>query len=150
MSKEYVEFYISLVRSGALTPRLHNLNVGDLVWLGPKFTGLMTLESVPEDANVILIATGTGLAPYMSMIRTLVTKGSFDRHYAVIHGAKHSWDLGYRSELETLSRISKQFKYYPVVSDHESEPVPWNGAKGFIEDFWKSGELANEWSKKRN
>jgi ferredoxin--NADP+ reductase len=144
-SRDHVEFYISVVRSGALTPRLYALGLGDDVYLSPRFVGLMTLESVPRDANVVLIATGTGLAPYMSMVRTLVMSGGFDRRYAVIHGARHSWDLGYRSELETLANVSDRFTYLPVINEPAKEHVPWHGPVGFVEDAWKAERFTRAW-----
>ncbi len=145
LAREYVEFYITLVRSGALTPRLYHLAIGDGVWLGPKFTGMLTMDEVPPDRNVVLMATGTGVAPYMSMLRTRIMKGGLDRRCAVIHGARHSWDLGYRSELETMARLVPGFSYFPVVSEPGAEPAAWSGATGFMEDFWKSGELDRAW-----
>ncbi len=67
---EYLEFYVKLVRTGELTPRLFALKPGDPLWLGPKVAGQFTLESVPPETNLTLVATGTGLAPYISMIRS--------------------------------------------------------------------------------
>ena len=69
-SRDHMEFYINVVRSGALTPRLFALEQGDRVWLGPKVSGAFTLDKAPRTADVVLVATGTGLAPYMSMMRT--------------------------------------------------------------------------------
>ncbi|MBF0105706.1 MAG: ferredoxin--NADP reductase [Deltaproteobacteria bacterium] len=145
VEKQYVEFYISLVRSGALSPRLYNLKIGDQLWLSQKPTGFLTLENVPPDVNVVLIATGTGLAPYMSMIRTLVTNEGFNKRYAVIHGSNHSWDLGYQSELHTLDRLSPQFSYFPIISKPEEEPVKWNGSVGFVDAIWKDGTIDRAW-----
>lgn len=149
-TKEYLEFYISVVRSGALTPRLYNLNVGDSIWLGKKSTGMFTLDRVPDGTNVVLIATGTGLAPYMSMMRTLITKGGIHSKFAVIHGANHSLDLGYRSELETLERLQNNFAYIPVVSMPEQELVAWNGPIGFVEDAWKGKWFEDKWGFRPN
>ncbi len=147
ISKDHVEFYISMVRSGALTPRLYNLNLGDKLWMGKKFVGMFTLEDIPKESNVVLIATGTGLAPYMSMIRTLVTSGEgFNRKYAVIHGARHSWDLGYQAELQTLERISENFNYIPVVSSPEEEQISWSGARGFVADVWHGDDFKKRWN----
>lgn len=145
VSKQYIEFYISTVRSGALTPRLYNLQIGDQLWMGPKFVGMFTLEEVPSDSNVLLTATGTGLAPYVSMMRTLVVKGGLDRKYAVIHGANHSWDLAYQAELQTLETLSNNFSYIPVISAPDKEPIAWSGATGFVADVWKSGKMAELW-----
>ena len=74
VATEYLEFYVTLVRSGALTPRLFALEIGDRLWLGPKITGMFTLQDVPPNKNVVMVATGTGLAPYMSMLRTYLRR----------------------------------------------------------------------------
>ena len=132
---EYVEFYISLVRSGSLTPRLWNLEIGERIYMSQKPTGMFTLDEVDENKNVILIATGTGVAPYMSMLRTdaLHRKGSL----VVIQGAANSWDLGYYSELKLLSSMFPKFTYYPTITDPAKEPAGWSGDVRFIQDIWK-------------
>lgn len=144
LTEEYMEFYVALVTSGALTPRLFALNIGDRLWLGPKITGMFTFDQVPEDQNVVMIATGTGLAPYMSMLTTHLICGG-PRRFAVLHGARHSWDLGYRSELLTLQHLCKNFSYSPVISRPQSEPVAWPGKAGYVQDLWKSGIIGQRW-----
>ena len=136
VANEYVEFYIVLVPSGALTPRLFALSVGDRLWLSPKVSGLFTLDEVPADQHILLISTGTGLAPYMSMLRSHLVCGE-PRRFAVIHGARHSWDLGYRSELMTLDRMCSNFTYIAAISRPEEEPAPWAGETGYIQDVWQ-------------
>jgi ferredoxin--NADP+ reductase len=69
----------------------------------------------------------------------------FDKNYAVIHGARHSWDLGYRSELETLANLSSRFTYLTVIDAPEQEHVPWRGAVGFVENVWKADHLEKAW-----
>lgn len=143
LSKEYVEFYITLVHSGALTPRLFNLNIGDKIWLGGKFAGMFTLDQIQEDQNIVLIGTGTGVAPYMSMLRTdaLHRKGNI----VVIHGASNSWDLGYSSELNLLQALSPKFKYVPTITVPEREYTPWAGRTEFIDKIWKDGTIEKLW-----
>lgn len=144
MAKEYLEFYISMVRSGALTPRLMNLNIGDKLWLSTHFSGMFTMSDVSYEFNVVLIATGTGVAPYMSMIRTEAEEGIRHR-FAVVHGARHSWDLGYHAQLITLDKLSKNFSYIPIISDAHDEPVPWKGHTGFVQKIWTDGVLDKAW-----
>ncbi|MDD3079996.1 MAG: ferredoxin--NADP reductase [Paludibacter sp.] len=143
LSKDYVEFYITLVHSGALTPRLFNLNIGDKIWLGNKFVGMFTMDKIQEDQNIVLIGTGTGVAPYMSMLRTdaLHRKGNI----VVIHGAANSWDLGYSSELNLLQALSPKFKYIPTITNPEREYVAWHGRTEFIEAIWKEGAIEKLW-----
>jgi ferredoxin--NADP+ reductase len=141
---QYLEFYVSLVRSGALTPRLFALQRADKLWLSPKMTGMFTLDKVPPDHHVVLIATGTGLAPYMSMLRTHLVEPRESR-VLVIHGARHSWDLGYRAELSMMQRLTTRLAYVPIISNPEEELVPWTGLTGLIQDFWTSGLVERAW-----
>lgn len=143
-AKEYIEFYVSVVPSGQLTPRLFALRSGDRVWLSPKMHGIFTLDQVERGRHVAFLATGTGLAPYMSMLRTSLTCGT-DTQFAVLHGARHSWDLGYRSELMTLRQICSNFSYMPTISRPEKEAAKWTGHSGYLQDLWRSGVLAEEW-----
>lgn len=147
--KEYLEFYIALVTTGALTPRLFALNIGDRIWLSPKITGMFTFDQVPEDQNVVMIATGTGLAPYMSMLSTHLVCGGA-RRFAVLHGARHSWDLGYRSELMTLQHLCRNFTYVSVISRPQNEPTPWTGNTGYVQDLWQRGVIERAWGFKPN
>lgn len=144
LTREYIEFYVALVTTGALTPRLFSLNIGDHLWLGPKIAGMFTFSQMPDDANVVLIATGTGLAPYMSMLTTYLACAG-PRRFIVLHGARHSWDLGYRSELMTLQHLCRNFTYVPVISRPEQEPAPWMGPTGYVQDLWTGGTVDQVW-----
>jgi len=144
LTREFMEFYINLVTSGALTPRLFALNVGDPLWLSPKVTGMFTLDQVPDDKNVIMVATGTGLAPYISMLSTELACGK-PRRYAVLHGAYHSWDLGYRSELLTLQHLCRNFTYVATIDRPEEEPLPWGGYTGWVQNLWRKRVIAKIW-----
>jgi ferredoxin--NADP+ reductase len=144
LTREYMEFYIGLVTSGALTPRLFALEISDHLWLSPKVTGMFTLDQVPSEKNVVLVATGTGLAPYMSMLSSELQCDS-QRRFAVLHGAYHSWDLGYRSELETLQHLCKNLTYVPTIDHPDGEPVPWHGHTGHVQELWVKGVVAEAW-----
>jgi ferredoxin--NADP+ reductase len=139
-----LEFYVTLVRSGELTPRLFALQPGDRVWLSNKPVGVFTLRDIPPDRHVVMVATGTGLAPYMSMLRThLAAPG--ERRFAAIVGARHSWDIAYSAELSTMQRLSTRFTWLPTVSRPDEEPVPWGGETGHVQDVWRRSRLAERW-----
>ena len=142
-TKEFLEFYITLVHSGSLTPRLFNLNIGDRIGIGNRIVGMFTLQQVPEQYNVVLIATGTGVAPYMSMLRSDALKT--DRRICVIHGAANSWDLGYSSELRLLESMSDKFSYIPTITDPDKEPVEWKGDTRFIQDMLADRIIEKTW-----
>jgi ferredoxin--NADP+ reductase len=142
--REFLEFYIHLVPAGVLTPRLFALKIGDRINLSDHVTGAFTFDHVPQDANVALIATGTGLAPYLSMLSTHLRFG-VQRRVAVLHGARNSWELGYRSILTTIQRLRDNVTYLPVISRSAEEPVPWLGATGHVQDVWKGPALEKAW-----
>jgi ferredoxin--NADP+ reductase len=141
---EYVEFYITLVRSGALTPRIFHLQVGDRIEMGNKTSGMFTLDEVPEDHNIVLVATGTGVAPYISMLRSNALQKSSGK-IAVIHGAANSWDLGYSSELTLIQSLSDRFTYIPTILLPEKEPASWHGETRFVEEIWKDDTIERKW-----
>ena len=134
-SREELELYITLIRSGELTPRLFALEEGDKLFLSQKMAGSFTMDKAGDESNIILMSTGTGIAPYMSMIRSLFSGGS-RRRFVVIHGARHSWDLGYRAELATLSFYNRNFYYIPVISRPDEEKTGWAGYDGYIQNVW--------------
>jgi ferredoxin/flavodoxin---NADP+ reductase len=137
LEQGYAEFYITLVSSGALTPRLFALRPGARVFMSPKATGVFTPDRVAADKALLLIATGTGLAPYMSMLRTLLVADD-KRRFVVLHGARCSWDLGYRAELESLARIRPNFTYIPSITRPESDPA-FRGVTGRIQNLVATG-----------
>jgi len=143
VSKDYLEFYITLVHSGALTPRLFNMQIGDKIWVGQKIVGMFTLEEIAADQNIILIATGTGVAPYMSMLRSDALKRT--GNILVVHGASNSWDLGYSSELNLLQSIAPHFEYVPTITMPDKEHSKWTGRTEFIQDIWEDGTIEKMW-----
>ncbi|MCP5517973.1 MAG: ferredoxin--NADP reductase [Verrucomicrobiales bacterium] len=139
VERQYLEFYLTLVSSGQLTPRLFAARVGQRLFLGPKASGVFTLDRVAANRDIVLIATGTGLAPYMSMLRTALINDSA-RRFVVLHGARYSWDLGYRAELESLSRIRRNLAYVPAITRPAEDPH-FQGESGRIQTLIENGRV---------
>jgi ferredoxin--NADP+ reductase len=138
---EYLEFYLTVVMSGELTPRLFNLQIRDRVYVGPKAVGVFTLDKAPGK-HILMVATGTGLAPYMSMLRSeLVCNGP--RQFVIVHGARYSWDLGYRTELTGLARHCGNFHYIPVIT-RPQEDITWRGRSGYLQNLIASNAIETE------
>jgi ferredoxin--NADP+ reductase len=142
VERRYLEFYLALVTSGELTPRLFALRPGSRLFLGPKASGVFTLDRVPPGKAIVLIATGTGLAPYISMLRTMLVSET-QRRFVVLHGARYGWDLGYRGELESLARLRPNFTYVPSITRPEQDPI-FNGHTGRIQALLEKGVLEKE------
>jgi ferredoxin--NADP+ reductase len=137
IERRYLEFYVTLVASGQLTPRLFALPYGGRLFLGPRPSGGFTLDRVAPGRAVLLVATGTGLAPYLSMLRTLLVNDT-QRPFIVLHGARYSWDLGYRGELESLARLRSNFTYIPAITRPDDDPH-FRGNVGRIQTLLEGG-----------
>ncbi len=134
--KEYVEFYIAIVPDGGLTSRLALTKPGDRIFMAPKITGTFTLHDVPTAANLVLVSTGTGIAPYMAMLRTSST-WTPDRKITIVHGVRYPKDLGYRDELKQYEAQGK-VRYVPIVSREDSS---WQGERGHLQRLFERGVI---------
>lgn len=134
------EFYISQVKTGQLTPRLFHLNVGDRVYVGRRIVGVFNLSDAPKDADVVMIATGTGITPYISFLRSHITERPNSK-MVVVQAAAHQGDLGYFSELAFLDRAFPNFYYLPTLTDAADT---WPGYRMWIEEMLEAGVLHKE------
>ncbi len=145
-SQDNVEFYIVLVPEGKLTPRLFELKEGDEIYMSEKPAGLMNFDNVEEDKNVLFVSTGTGIAPFVSMLRQHkdeIFNGK--RQVALIHGARHTYELGFKGELQELAKKTPYFHYFPIVSRSEQEVgVEWTGYKGHAQSLIINGTVENQ------
>src|SRR5258706_13717565 len=98
---EPFEVLLARVGEGALTPALFDLHEGSPISLDPKPQGFFTFDYVPPHRELWLIATGTGLGPFLSMLRS---RQAFERAERVIlvHGTRGTAELAHRPELEAL------------------------------------------------
>jgi ferredoxin--NADP+ reductase len=136
---DQAEFYIQLVKEGPFTTRLWHLHEGDALHLSPKVGGTFTLAGVPEGADVLLLATGTGLAPYLSMLRAFRGSGRLGR-CVVVQGARTADELGYRAELSHWAAEDRGVIYLPTLT-REPDGPGWDGTRGRIQALLQSGEL---------
>lgn len=137
---KFFEFFVALVRTGVLSPRLFALIQGDRIHLGRRIVGMFTLDDVAPGKDIVLVATGTGLAPYLSMLRS---RYAFDAGHrtVVVHASRVSYDLGYRSELEGMAARYEHFHYLPIIDQPERDPG-WTGEVGHVQRFFSEGTIA--------
>ena len=134
-----LEFVVTLVRSGALSPRLFALEAGSRVHVEPRAAGTFTLGTSSGNRDLLLVATGSAIAPYLSMLKTKVPENP-EHQYVVIHAAAVSWDLAFRAQLEALAEQSKHFAYFPLITAPERDKS-WRGLVGAVEHLLKGGEF---------
>lgn len=137
--QEVLEFYVSMLAGGELTPRLFRLQPGARLFLGPQARGFLTLENVPRDTNLLMVATGTGLGPYISMLRTHASELPADQ-IGILHGARYSWDLGYQAELESYAARFDNLRYLPTISRPDADRA-WSGEQGRVQKWLESDDF---------
>jgi ferredoxin--NADP+ reductase len=114
--EEILEFYSIVVPEGPLSPRLELLEAGDRVLVGPKGAGFFTLEQVPDADTLWMLATGTALGPFLSMLKTEAPWQRF-RNLVLSHAVRHAEELTYRDTIRGFrERDPARFKYVPFVS----------------------------------
>jgi ferredoxin--NADP+ reductase len=139
---EELEFYSIKVQDGPLTSRLQHIRPGDQVILRPKPVGTLVLDALLPGERLWLFATGTGIAPFASLIRDPDTYARY-REVILTHTCRHRADLGYGADLvaKTLEdplvgeEATKQLRYFPTTTGDEDAPQ-----KGRISTLLRSGE----------
>lgn len=130
LERDALEFYIVVVEGGRFTPKLWNLQPGDRLFMDRRISGHFTLEGVPDGKDLVMISTGTGLAPFVSMYKTYRGQNRW-RKFVVIHGTRLACDLGYRAELQAFAKDDPSLIYLPSCT---REPVgsEWQGMRGRV------------------
>ena len=121
--EEQLEFFSIKVPNGPLTSRLQHIQPGDTVLIGKKPTGTLLISDLHPGRNLYLLGTGTGLAPWLSVIKDPETYERFER-VVLTHGVRHPRDLAYRDYFEKElphheflgEQIREKLLYYPAVT----------------------------------
>jgi ferredoxin--NADP+ reductase len=114
------EFYFVVVPEGPLSPRLAALVPGDRLWLLARANGFFTIDEVPSAPSLWCLATGTGLGPFLSMLRTPAPWQQFPR-VVLVHAVRYARELVYTEEIAEVARAHPEaFRFVPGVSreDH--------------------------------
>ncbi len=140
--EEHLEFFSIKVQNGPLTSRLQHLKVGDKVLLSEKSTGTLVTDFLLPGKNLWLISTGTGLAPFMSIIKDPEIYEQFDK-VILTHGVRYISELAYEDYIENQlpnneffgDTVKDKLVYYPTVT---REPYK---NQGRLTTALKTGEL---------
>lgn len=97
------EFYYNIVPEGALTLRLALLQPGDAVWLAPAAAGFLVLSEVPDAQNLWMLATGTGIAPFLSILKSETAWKRYSR-IVLVEAVRQAHELAYRDTIEQFKR----------------------------------------------
>jgi ferredoxin--NADP+ reductase len=113
------EFYGIVVPEGPLSPRLAQLAPGEKLYLARNPAGFLVLSEIPEADTLWLVSTGTGIAPFLSILRTEGAWTRF-RNVVLVHAVRHAKELAYRDLISRLLEERRGLKYVSFVSreDH--------------------------------
>jgi ferredoxin/flavodoxin---NADP+ reductase len=110
------EFYYAIVPEGPLSPRLASLAPGDRVYVAPNPAGFLVLSEVPDAADLWLVSTGTGIGPFLSILRTQAPWTRFKR-VVLVHAARYPVELVYADVVAQVAQAhSAQFTFIQVTS----------------------------------
>ena len=141
--EEALEFFSIKVPDGPLTSRLQHIKAGDRILIGRKPTGTLIQDSLLPGRTLYLAATGTGLAPFMSIVKDPDVYARFAT-VVLIHGCRHVADLAYSEVIEQVlpkdafigEEVRAKLRYYPTVT---REPYRHTGR---VTQLLGSGRLA--------
>lgn len=142
---EELEFFSIKVPDGPLTSRLQNIQVGDELLVSSKPTGTLVVDHLLPGRNLYLISTGTGLAPFISIVQDPETYERFDR-VILTHGVRYVSELAYQNLLEDQlpgneffgEEVKEKLLYYPTVTREEFRN------QGRLTDAMTSGKLFDD------
>jgi len=140
--EDHLEFFSIKVAGGPLTSRLQHLQVGDSVIVGRKPTGTLVADYLLPGKRLYMLSTGTGLAPFMSIVRDPEIYDKYDQ-LILVHGVRQADELAYHDLLvehlpnhEFLGEmVSSKLRYYPTVTREEFRNM------GRVTDLIESGKL---------
>lgn len=135
---EAPEFFIIRVDGGALSPHLDRLRPGDKSWIHRGPQGVFTLKRVPNCEVAWFLSTGTGLAPFIAMLRTPSTWERFQK-IVLVHGVRLQRDLAYQEEIARhATEHPGRLVSIPAVT---REDAPAGGIRGRIPEALQQGRL---------
>jgi ferredoxin--NADP+ reductase len=146
--EEQLEFFSIKVEDGPLTSRLQHVRPGDSILIGRKPTGTLLVSDLHPGRNLYLLGTGTGLAPWLAVVKDPETYERFER-VVLCHGVRGAEDLAYRDYIERElplheflgDTIREKLHYYPAVSREPFE-VGRRDHHGRITTMLEDGRIA--------
>ncbi|WP_166255624.1 ferredoxin--NADP reductase [Marinobacter salicampi] len=142
--EEELEFFSIKVQDGPLTSRLQKIEVGDEILVSRKPTGTLVVDHLLPGRNLYMISTGTGLAPFLSIIKDPEIYEHFDK-VILTHGVRYTSELAYQKDIDDLPNneffgemVQGKLMYYPTVTREDFRN------QGRLTDLMESGKLMSD------
>ena len=137
--EDFYEFYSIDVPEGLLSPRLAKLKAGDHIYLGKKANGFLILNEIPDADDLWMISTGTGIGPFLSILKTETPWKRFKK-CVLVHAVRTASELTYQDLINSIKQQHPdQFEYAPFVSREKTDfalpgRIPKALKRGALED----------------
>ena len=136
-NEEFLEFYSVSVPNGPLSSALQVLKKGDNVNVGPNGNGFLILKEIPDIENIWMLATGTAIGPYLSILKTRDSWSKF-KTVVLVHAVRYEKELTYQNTIEDIKKeYGDRFIYVSYVSRENTN----SSLKGRIPQGIKDGSL---------
>lgn len=134
---KYLEIIAVPVEEGSLSPKLHLLEDGDDIKVMSPATGFLVLDEVPPSQTLYLVATGTGVGPFISILDTMQPWETY-QEIVLVYGVRHADDLAYKEKIQAWqAKFGTQFSFVPIVSRDDVE----GALKGRIPQLFADQEI---------
>ncbi len=134
------EIFFNIVPEGPLTPRLASLRQGDAIMVADRTNGLLTIDEVPEARHLWMLATGTGVGPFVSILKSDAAWQRFDR-VVLVYSVRTATELAYQDVLASVAeRHHPQFSFVPLVTREQRDGI----INMRVTQAIKSGELERQ------
>lgn len=135
-----LEIYFNEIPEGPLTPKLSDLGPGDRVWVSPKAQGVFTMDNVVSRRHLWMLATGTALGVYLSILKTPEPWERFER-VILVHGARNTGELAYGETIAALQAAHEDsFTFISALTRDASETA----LQGRITNLLQNGSLQDK------
>ncbi len=131
---DLLEIYFNIVLEGPLSTRLAELEVGDEVFISDKANGFLTVNEVPECKHLWMLATGTGVGPFLSVLKSESTWQRFEK-IILGYSVRDVSELSYQQQIATIEKqYAEQFSFVPFITRNKVEGAMNQRIPATIED----------------
>jgi len=114
--ENYLEVYFNIVEDGPLSPRLFALQAGDEILVSDRPSGFLTVSEIPDAPHLWLIATGTGIGPFLAILKSAAVWEKFAK-VILCYSVSYAGELAYRDLIDRISAAhGEQFCFVPIVT----------------------------------
>ena len=132
--ESFLEVYFNIVKEGPLSPRLFALQAGDDVLVSDNPSGFLTVSQIPECRHLWMVATGTGIGPFLSILKSDAAWRRFEK-IVLCYSVSYAGELAYQDVIRQItSAHPNQFCYVPIVTRENCDEALGKRVPALLQD----------------